>query len=149
MKYDIEMTINAPRDKVLALFLNPDHLKSWQKSLINFELLKGDGFRGVGSMSKQLHRMGNREVEMIATVTVDNHPDEFAAVFEADGVWNEVTNRFTQNEEGTTDWFLTSDFRCKGFFMKAMLTLFPGMFKKQTREFMEDFKAFAESHETV
>ena len=38
--------------------------------------------------------MGKREIEIIETVTVHKPPEEFAATYEAPGVWNLVENRF-------------------------------------------------------
>jgi len=145
MRYQLELEIEAPRERVLELFLDTDNLKQWQPSLVRFEQISGDGWRGVGTKSKQLHRMGSREVEMIATVTVDDYPDEFAATFEADDVWNLIENRFVEIGSDRTKWTLTSDFRSTNFMMKLMMWFLPGMFKKQTREFMGHFKEFVES----
>ncbi len=145
MRYQLELDIDAPRERVLELFLDTENLKRWQPSLVRYEQLSGDGMRGVGSTSKQLHRMGQREVDMLATVTVDRYPDEFAATFEADDVWNLIENHFFDLGEHRTKWTVTSDFRSSSFMMKLLMLIMPGMFKKQTRSFMEHFKEFAEA----
>ena len=40
---------------------------------------------------------------------------------------------------------LVSEFRSTNLLMKLMAVLLPGLFKKQTRQFMTQFKAFAEA----
>ncbi len=145
MRYQLELDIEAPRERVLELFLDPENLPRWQPSLVKFEPISGDGMRGVGAKSKQLHRMGKRDVEMIATVTAYKHPDEFAATFESHDVWNLIENRFVDVGQNRTKWLLTSECRSANLLMKLFMTLFPGMLKKQTRSFMKDFKGFVES----
>jgi hypothetical protein len=144
MRYQLTLDIEAPRERVLELFLDVENLKQWQPSLVRFDQISGDGMRGVGSTSKQLHRMGQREVEMLATVTVDNYPDEFAATFEADDVWNLIENRFVELNRDRTNWTVTSDLRSTSFMMKLLMMVLPSMFKKQTRAFMGYFKEFVE-----
>ena len=95
-------------------------------------------------MSNQVHRMGKRQIQMTETITARDLPREFSAVYEADGVWNKVENFLEENPDGSTHWRLTSEFRCTGF-MRIMCWIAPGMFKKQTRDFMGDFRDFAES----
>lgn len=144
MKYELEETISAPRDQVIRAFTDQNNLKEWQPSLVSIETLKGDGMKGVGSQTRQVHKMGKREVAMISTVTAEEPPAFYAATFEADGVWNLIENRFDDMGDGTTRWRLMSEFQCKGLVMKLMMRLAPGMFRKQTRDFMGHFKAFAE-----
>lgn len=142
MRYQLEIEITAPRERVLELFLDHNNLKKWQPELVSFERTQGDG-RSVGSQSKQIHKMGNKEIEMIETITVYEYPDRFSATYETDGVWNLVETWFY--DEGTkTKWVVESEFKCSGIMMKLMLFLMPGMFKKQTFMFMERFKTFVE-----
>ena len=145
MRYQLELQIEETRDRVVELFLDPENLKKWQPSLVRLEPIGDGGFRGVGAKTKQLHRMGRREVEMIATITVDNPPSEFSATYEADDVWNLIENRFIDISPDQTKWILTSDFRSSSVMMKIMMVFFPGMFKKQTQTFMNYFKDFVEA----
>lgn len=145
MRYQIEMDIAAPRERVLALFLDPDNLPKWQPSLMRYERV-GDGEAGaVGTQSNQLHRMGGRELEMLETITVSRYPDAFAATYEAGDVWNLIENQFVDTGDGRTAWTLTSDFRSTSLMMKLMMFFCPGMFKKQTHQFMTYFKDFVEA----
>ena len=100
MRYQLELEIDAPRGRVIELFLDPDNLRQWQPDLINLEQIGSGEPRDVGTTSKQIHRMGKREIELMETVTVHNFPEEFAAIYEAEGVWNLISNRLTENRRG-------------------------------------------------
>lgn len=143
MEYETEVEISASRARVVAVFVDPEALPKWQDSLVAFEPIGEADPWAVGGKSKQLHRMGSREVEMVQTITARDDPAYYAATFEADKVWNLVENWFEDRGDSTV-WKVRSEFRCEGLFMRAMCFLFPGMFKKQTREFMEKFKAYVE-----
>ena len=42
MKYSCELTIDLPRDEVIALFDDPDNLVKWQPGLQSFEHISGE-----------------------------------------------------------------------------------------------------------
>ena len=144
MRYQIELNINAPRENVVDLFLDVDNLREWQPSLVKFEMVTEGKFRGVGAQSRQFHKMNNNEAEVLATITHDNYPEEFFATFVSDGVWNLIENRFTEHNDNQTKWTLMAEYRCERFVMKALMFLFPSMFKKQTQQYMQNFKEFVE-----
>ncbi|MDP7028144.1 MAG: SRPBCC family protein [Candidatus Marinimicrobia bacterium] len=144
MKYNVEITINLPRTKVIELFDSTDNLKKWQPGLISFDHVSGTPGE-VGAKSKLHYRMGKRDIEMIETITVKNLPDEFSGTYEAKGVWNEVKNFFYEVDEQTTKWVSENEFRCSGF-MKIFIFLMPGSFKKETQKYLEQFKVFAEGN---
>ncbi len=144
MRYRLELEIYRPRDRVLELFLDPRNLPRWQPDLVSFDPVSAGKARDVGTKTRQVHKMGGREVEILETITVRDYPDRFCATYEADNVWNLVENRFIDVGGRKTRWILDSEFRCKGVAMNLMSFLLPGMFKKQTVTFMKRFKEFAE-----
>ena len=144
MRYQLELDIDVSRERIIALFLDSNNLEKWQTSLVSFELISGTEHREVGSQSRQVHKMGGRELEIIETITVHNYPDEFSATYESADVWNLIENRFVDVGAGKTKWVLVSDFRSTNLFMKFLSFFFPGMFKKQTLTFMNKFKDFVE-----
>jgi hypothetical protein len=77
MRYQLELEIDAPRERVVELFLDPDNLQQWQPDLVSFEQISPGAPREVWAKSKQVHRMGKRELEMIETITVHRPPEEF------------------------------------------------------------------------
>jgi hypothetical protein len=88
--------------------------------------------------------MGKRDFEMTETITIHRPPGEFSATYEAQGVSNLISNRFTETAEDKTRWVLDSEFKFSSLLMKLMALFFPGMFRKQTLAFMQRFKTFAE-----
>lgn len=144
MQYQIEIDINSPRERVIELFLDPDNLYKWQPELVSFESINEINAREVGAKSRQVHKMGGREIEITETITVCDHPEKYAATYEADGVWNLVENRFIDVDGNKTKWIVDTELKCSGF-AKVMAFIMPSMFKKQTLTFMQRFKVFVES----
>jgi carbon monoxide dehydrogenase subunit G len=144
MKYELEITINLPRKRVIELFDNPDNLKKWQDGLQSFTHRSGTPGE-VGAQSDIVYQMGKRRIEMVETITKRNLPDEFSGTYEADGMWNLVENFFIEQDENTTLYRTRHTFECKTFMLKVMAFLMPGAFKKQSLKYMNDFKKFAEN----
>ncbi|TQV74739.1 SRPBCC family protein [Aliikangiella marina] len=143
MKYEIEIDVNLPRDKVIALFDDTENLKKWMPGLVIFEPMSGEPGQ-VGAQSKIVVSTGKNNCEMIETITVRNLPDEFTGVYTTDGMWNENKNLFTEVNENTTRWKSVNEFKSDKLLMKLMMFLMPGAFKKESLKFMQSFKTFAE-----
>lgn len=146
MKYQNEVIINAPREKVVALFDDPENLKKWQKGFVSMELIEGDPGE-VGAKHKLHYKMGKRDVEMIETVTARNLPENLSGTYEAKSVFNAISNNFEDQGNGTTRYWTENEFRLSGS-MKIFGWLMPGAFKKQSQKYLEDFKAFVEEEVT-
>ena len=144
MRYRFELEIEVPRERVVELFSDEQNLYQWQPDLVSFESLDGDKARDVGSRTRQIHRMGKREIEMIETITVHDPPERYSATYEADGIWNLIENHFVNVDDQRTRWILDSEFNCSGIVIRLMTIFAPGMFKRQTMTFMQRFKEFAE-----
>lgn len=142
MKYTNEIIINAPVKRVIELFDNADNMKEWQPGLVSFEHLSGTPGE-VGAKSRLRYKMGKREIEMIETITVKNLPEEFSGTYEAKGVLNIIKNSFAPVGKNQTKQISENEFQLSGF-MKLMGWVMPGMFKKQTQQYLEDFKTFVE-----
>ena len=148
MRFQLELDIDQPRERVVALFLDPQNLKAWQPDLVSYEQISGNDPNEVGAKSKQVHKMGKQDVEMIQTIMKNDYPEEFSATFEADGVWNLIDNRFLDIGGSKTKWVVDAEFKCSGIVVKLITLFAPGMFKRQTRTFMQRFKDFAETRAT-
>ena len=77
LDYTTTITIDLPRDKVVALFDDPGNLPKWQRGLQSFEPLSGQPGQ-VGAKSKLVFQMGKRRLDMIETITRRDLPDAFA-----------------------------------------------------------------------
>lgn len=144
MKYQNQITINAPRAKCIELLDKPENMKHWQQGLQSYELLDGDQGR-VGARMRLHYKMGKREIEMLETIVRYEFPDRFDATYETKGVWNLVENHFTENEAGHTVWTADCEFKFSGL-MRVMSIFMPkSMFQKQSFQYLEDFKTFVEA----
>ena len=143
MRYQIEIILNLPRDRVIELFDSFENLKEWQEGLISHEHLSGEPGQ-TGAKTKLLYDMGKRRVKMIETIITRKMPDEFSATYDASGVHNIVRN-FFHDQGDTTRWVLDSDFQFHGYMRIMSLFMPSSVFKKQTRQSMESFKNFAEN----
>lgn len=142
MHYTQEITIAAPREKVVALFTDPAHFPDWQPDLICYELVSGRQAQ-TGTKAELTTRAGNRVTGMTETVENNNLPDELVVVYETHGVWNRNANRFFAESPDTTRWLSENEFRFTG--ARKALGLLEGSFKKESMGVMERFKAFVES----
>lgn len=144
MKYSNEIVIDKPRNEVVKLFNNSDNMKYWQRGLVSFEHLTGEpGKPGAESFLK--YKMGKREMEMIETITYNNLPEEFHGNYIAKGAINIMKNYFHE-ESGQTKWVSVSEFKFSGFMKLMAFFMGTKSFKKQSFQFMEDFKSFAEGN---
>lgn len=142
MKYTCEVTINRPRQEVIALFDNADNLKIWQEGLQSFEHISGEAGHP-GAKSRLVYDMNGRVIEMTETIIKRNLPDEFTGTYDVEGVHNVVENYFV-DEGGNTRWTTVNDFQFSGFMAVASIFMRP-MFRRQTMRIMNGFKRFAET----
>lgn len=143
MKYQHEIVIKLPRERVLKLFDNPDNMPKWQPGFVSLEPISGTPGQ-VGATSKLRYKFGKRDIEMVETITRRNLPDEFSGTYETKGVKNWINNRFEETPDGSTRWISENEFRFTGY-MKLFGFFMPGAFKKQSYQYMTLFKKFAEN----
>ncbi len=147
MEYTLNIEIKLPRNQVVEKFNNEENMKHWQKGFVSMEHI--NGIKGkTGAISKLIYKMGKREIEMIETITLLDLPESFHLTFDAKNVYNIQENYFEELSNGNTKWVSKNEFKFSGF-MKLMGFLMPGAFKKQSYEYMVDFKAFAEEGKSV
>ena len=142
MKYNTEISINLPREKVLELFLNTDHLKQWQPGLLSFTHLEGEQGEE-GSRSELIFEGRKGELVMTETISLKQLPEIIHMKYRSRGVNNDVKNRFTEQEAGVTLWQIENLFRFKGIMM-FMIPFMKHDFIHNTMLNMDRFKVFAE-----
>ena len=143
MNYTRDVTIDLPRDRVIELFDDADNLTKWQEGLQAFEHVSGEPGQP-GAKSRLVYDHRGRRFELIETITERNLPDEFSAIYETEGVWNLMTNRFEEEGPDRTRWIAESEFRPQGLKMKLMAIILRPLFTSRTLKTLRDFKAFAE-----
>jgi carbon monoxide dehydrogenase subunit G len=142
MKYNMEIEIDLPVNKVIELFDNPENLKHWQPGLQSFEHISGTPGQP-GAKSRLKYKMGKREVELIETITIRNLPEEFSGTYEAKGVLNIIKNKFVSLPGGKTRYITEQEFNFEGI-MKLVGFVMPGAFRKESFKYLKQFKEFAE-----
>jgi len=148
MKYTTTVTINAPRNQVIKKMDNIENLKHWQKGLVSAEHITGNPGE-VGAKMKLSYNFGKRKMELIETITKNDFPDEFHATYDAKGMHNIQENIFEETTDGNTKWISHSEFIASSLGLRAMMFLMPGAFKKQSKQYMNDFKNFVEHGTSV
>ncbi len=143
MKYTCELIINLPRQRMIEIFDNPDNMHKWQPGLVSFEHLSGEPGQP-GAKSKLLYDMNGRKMEMIETIVSRDLPDSFTGTYDADVVHNIIENHFYVDGPASTRWVMDTEFQFSGF-MRIASKFMGGAFRKQSMEFMQNFKEFAES----
>ena len=148
MKYEIDVTIELPRDEVIKKMDNADNMKHWQKGLVSYEHISGTPGE-IGAKMRLNYKMGKREFNLIEIITKRNFPEEFHGTYSTNGMLNTQENFFEETPEGYTKWISKCEFIPSGLMMRAMTFLMPAAFKKQSKKYMVDFKNFAEKGTSV
>ncbi len=144
MKFHVCVEINLPIDKGIDLFVDSENLKEWQDGFISMEHLSGNPGEP-DAKSRLMYKIRRREMEMIETIKINNLPEEFVGLYESKPMVNLMTNHFTDLEDDKTRYDAHIEYlQFNGFMPKVMAFLMPGMFKKQTQKWLDQFKAFAE-----
>jgi hypothetical protein len=76
-------------------------------------------------------------------------PHEFHVMYETKGMQNIQENYFEETPEGYTKWTSINEFILSSFNLRMMTILMPKAFKKQTKQYLQDFKNFAENGTSV
>ncbi|MFC5289479.1 SRPBCC family protein [Actinokineospora guangxiensis] len=153
MKYTVSIEIARPRAEVVRLIADPAQTPKWLRGLVLHEPV--DGVHGqVGTTSRVVFQTGGRRMEATETITRLEPADpravpssvvvHYEREIAAKGMWQAQRDRLSEAGPGTTLWESESEFRFDGPLMRLVGLLMPGSFRKQSRQHMLDFKAFAE-----
>lgn len=143
MKFTTEILIRTPLSDFVKKLQNPENLKYWQRDFISYDLISG--YPGdVGSKMKLVYKTGKRKLELIETVIHKQDSYEFHVMYDTKEMQNIQENYFEETPELHTKWIAINEFLPMSFKMRMMLILMPRTFKKQTKQYMQDFKDFAE-----
>jgi hypothetical protein len=158
MKYTVSIEIDLPREKVAQLLADPALMPKWLRGLVLHEPLSGTHGQ-VGTTSRIVMQMGKQAFEATETITrrepADLHGIPKGSVVHFDreivgeGMWSAVRERLTEAGPQTTLWESESEYRFSGLLMQLVGLVMPGAFRKQSRQHMQDFKAFAEQGKDV
>lgn len=158
MKYTVSTEIGLPRERVAQLLAAPENMPKWLRGLVAHEPLSGVHGE-VGTVSRVVLRMGEREMECTETITRREPADlcgippdtvvHFDRTIVAPGMWSATRDRLTESGPHRTLWESENEYRFSNPLMRLFGPLMGGAFRKQSRVHMEDFKAFAEQGRDV
>lgn len=143
MKYSVNIAINKPLKEVIRVFENPDDMKKWMKGLIKFEPLDEE-YGKPGSKTLMVFEMGKRKMKMVETIISNDLPKDFTASYNAKNVFNIVRNTFEEIDTVTTKYTSNQEFQFSGL-LKIMSFFMAPAFKKQSFQYLKDFKAYVEN----
>lgn len=142
MKYQCEIIIDVPIEKLVKLYENPDNLTTWMDGLKSIQpISEVQGQKGSTCMME--FQMGKRNIKMKETILDNNMPSIFEAKYETKGVFNIVSNSLKKVNDNRTRYISHNFFKFSGA-MRLISWMMGSAFKKQTLQYMNDFKAFAE-----
>ena len=137
MIFTCTVTINLPREKVIELFDNPENLKEWQDGFYSFQPLEGKaGEKGSTALMTYFMGKNNRKMVLKETILENNLPDELIGHYDHEHVSNTMKNTFTDLGNQTRYDAEVHYLEFKGFIIKIVAFLLPGMFKKQVQKWM-------------
>jgi hypothetical protein len=158
MRYTVSIEIALPRERVVQLLADPAHMPKWLRGVVLHEPLNGTHGQ-VGTRSRVVMQMGQQEMELTETITrrepADLHgiPSDSVVHYDreivAEGMWSAARERFTETGPETTLWVSENEYRFSGLPMRLVAPFMRGVFRKQSRQHMRDFKAFAEQETDV
>jgi carbon monoxide dehydrogenase subunit G len=143
MRYELSITIEAPREKVVSIFVDPARAAEWQPGLQSITPLSGPPGE-VGSTAELRFKQGKGSMVMLETITHRDLPAAFHGTYEAKGVWSLTENHFTEEGPGRTRYRTVNEWRLTGLVVRLVATLMPGAFKKQSFAYMENLKRVCE-----
>jgi len=142
MKYQTEVIIGLPRERVVELFDSIENLKKWQPDLLRLDHLEGSPGKA-GAKSNLVYETKKGERVMEEEIIENNLPESMHFIYRLGSVENRNMNFFSSTADGNTLWRQDNEFNMKGF-MACLGFFAPGMFRKETLRSMKAFKDFAE-----
>ena len=143
MKFTCSIIIDKPVVQVVEAFLDPEAMKHSQNGFLDKVLISGKQ-NEVGAKSKLIYKKFN----MMETVTENNLPNSFSGLYEHKNMTNTMQSKFKSIDYNKTMLSAEIEYtELKGFVIKVIAKLFPGMFKKQVDLWLKRFKNYVENKE--
>ena len=145
MKFKGEIEIDRPIAQVTALFIDPEHIGKYQEGFVKKVLQKG--IQGTpGAVSILYYQNGKHQMELTETIITNELPSSFEAFYSHKHMDNSMKCEFIAIEENKTVYKTYVEYtRIDWVLPRLMAVLFPGMYKRPARKWMENFKRFVET----
>ena len=144
MKYTCSVDVDLPIEIVAELWADEKHFAKWQDGFQSIDHFEGEA-NAVGAKSKIFLQQGKRKMELVETIISNQLPAVKKALYVHEHMTNTQTTRFEEISTSKTRYISEVEYtQFNGLMPKLMAKLFPGMFKKQSQKWMDQFKEFAE-----
>jgi hypothetical protein len=143
MKSVIEIEINAPQDRIVAVFANPEHVTKWMDDVDRYEPISGEPGTP-GSKYRLVPKKGS--MIFVATMLPRRQPNELRLELDTSSVTVSVTGIFAALSPSRTRLVSEEVFSFKGLFNKIFGFLATKAIRRAHRRHMDAFKRFAEEH---
>jgi len=145
MKFTCSVIINAPKEKVVEYFSEPQYLHEWQEGYLGMKHISGVPSQS-GSKTEMRYKFGKGEMVITETILNNNLPHDFKGNYHHKHTENTMLNIFKAIDDQTTSYKAEIEYtRFSGIMINIMKTIMPGMFKKQVQKWMDNFKTFVEN----
>ena len=144
MKFTCEVNISGSKEAIAQAFRDTSNFSEWQSGFISHHLISGMP-EEIGTKSRIHLEQDGRSIILVETILENDLPDQFMALYEHEHMVNTMTARFDQVEEGLVHCHWQVEYtKFIGWMPKLMALIMPGMFRKQTKKWLDDFKRYVE-----
>ncbi|MFD2552611.1 SRPBCC family protein [Bizionia sediminis] len=143
MTYTLETTIHVSLETFMKKFNNPENLKHWQRNIVAYDFITGV-YGQTGSKMRLHYRINDKDFYFIQTMSHVSLPHELDMSFQNEGVVSFQKNQFKAISDTKTLWISENTIVPTSLKMRLMLIFMPNAFKKQSKQYFNDFKNFAE-----
>ena len=145
MKHEGFIDIDQSIEIVSNYFIDPNYLGEYQEGFVKKELIKGEQ-GAAGAVSKMYYANGKHSMVLTETIISNNLPHSFEAFYHHQHMDNTMKCEFEKLSENRTRYSVKVEYTRIAWVMpRLMAMLFPGMYKKPARKWMENFKRFVEA----
>jgi hypothetical protein len=141
MKSTVQVDIDAPQQKVAALFADPSHSAEWMEDLELYEPIDGEP-----GMPGSIYRLVQRHGEsFLGTVVSRDLPREQQLYLDAPKLAVSIKSRFSELSPGRTRLTSEEDFDFKGGLLARLNGLLSrGAIQRAHQRQMQAFRRYAE-----
>ena len=145
MNFKGSLDINKPVEEVTRYFIDPQYLGEYQEGFVKKELVSGEAQQN-GAVSMMYYAHQGREMELQETITANNLPKSFEAFYHHKHMDNTMKCTFEPLSPNSTRYTYDVEYtRIDWIMPRLMAILFPGMYRKQGKKWMDNFKRFVEA----
>jgi len=146
VSYSNEVTVDKSLKESWAVFQDESKLQDWLTGFKSTEVIEGER-NTVGAKSKVIMMEGEKEMEMIETITVMKKEEQMGMDFEMEGIFQDYDMHFSE-KDGKTIIRTTTEAKGEGMIMRSIMPFIKGTMTKQDLLFLTNLKNLIEKNTT-